>query len=274
MAAKKGCFSRFLKVVFVLLIVLFVLLTVLYLLMVGAPVSYPAPKFDSRDTGVMAGVITRLARSLVDKEGRVVETAELHLSQNEVQTLLDAMMRDDSEDAPETVPYAMVWDDGRIRFFYSSLDDSCHPLFSGKAINLHVELIPYVNDGKLTIVPGSASVGKLAMPRFAMNKLARWIEKDMMSRERIRTTLSAFTRIEPGEDSTLVLMFDPRDVNTVVRILRSAGKDPSAVEEDEDDEEEEEEYEEDEDDDREEDDEDDDDNDRDDAEDEVAEEAF
>ena len=45
-----------------------------------------------------------------------------------------------------------------------------------------------------------------------------------MKRERIRTTLSAFKRIEPGENSTLILMFDPRDVNTVVRILKSAGE--------------------------------------------------
>lgn len=45
-----------------------------------------------------------------------------------------------------------------------------------------------------------------------------------MRNDNTRTTLSAFKRIEPGEDGTLVLMFDPRDVNTVVRILKSAGE--------------------------------------------------
>ena len=224
MAAKKGCFSRLLKLFFVLLIVLAVLLVSLFFLATGAPVSYPAPKFDGRSKGLMAGAITRLARSLVDKEGRVVETAELHLTQNEVQALLDAMMRDDREDAPETVPYAVVWDEGMIRFFYSQPSDAAIPPFSGKAVNLLVELTPYVDDGRLTIEPGSGSIGKLPIPRFALNKLARWIEKDMMKRERIRTTLSAFKRIEPGENSTLILMFDPRDVNTVVRILKSAGE--------------------------------------------------
>lgn len=225
MAAKKrGCFSRLLKLFFVLLIVLAVLLVSLFFLATGAPVSYPAPKFDGRAKGLMAGAVTRLARSLVDKEGRVVETAELHLTQNEVQALLDAMMRDDREDAPETVPYAVVWDEGMIRFFYSQPSDAAIPPFSGKAVNLLVELTPYVDDGRLTIEPGSGSIGKLPIPRFALNKLARWMERDMMSRERIRTSLSAFKRIEPGEDSTLVLMFDPRDVNTVVRILKSAGE--------------------------------------------------
>ena len=207
--------------------VLIVLTIVLGILVNGTPVSYPAPKFDARAKGVMAGVITRLARSLVDKEGRVVETAVLKLSQNEVQTLLDAMMRDDSKNAPETVPYALIWDDAKIRFFYSSLNDSYYPFFSGKAVNLLVELTPYVDDGQLAIDPGSGSLGKIQIPRFALNRLARWIEKDMMSREKIRTTLSAFKRIEPGEDGTLVLMFDPRDVNTVVRILKSAGEDPN-----------------------------------------------
>ena len=237
-AKKKGCFSRLLKIFFVLLIVLAVLLVSLFFLATGAPVSYPAPKFDGRSKGLMAGAITRLARSLVDKEGRVVETAELHLTQNEVQALLDTMMRDDGEDAPETVPYALVWDEGMIRFFYSQPSDAAIPPFSGKAVNLLVELTPYVDDGQLTIVPGTGSLGKVTIPRFALNELARWIEKDMMSRERIRTTLSAFKRIEPGENSTLVLMFDPRDVNTVVRILKSAGENPREASDEEDDDEE------------------------------------
>lgn len=225
MASKHGCFFRILIGFLVLLILLIVLIVALVFQTIDKPVSYPAPKFDSRDTGVMAGVITRLARSLVDKEGRVVDTAELHLTQKEVQTILNAMLRDDSEDAPETVPYAVVWEDGRIRAFLSAQSES-----GDKAINLFIELTPYVEDGQLTIVPGSGSVGKLSMPRFALDKAAQWIEKAAMDREKIRTTLSAFTCIEPGEDGTLILMFDPRDVNTVVRILRSAGQDPSAEE--------------------------------------------
>ena len=234
MASKHGCFFRILIGFLVLLIVLIVLIVALFFQMIDKPVSYPAPTFDKHDTGVMAGVITRLARSLVDKEGRVVDTAELHLTQKEVQTILNAMLRDDSEDAPETVPYAVTWEDGRIRAFLSAQSES-----GDKAINLFIELAPYVDDGQLTIVPGSGSIGKLSMPRFALDKAAQWIEKAAMDREKIRTTLSAFTRIEPGEDGTLILMFDPRDVNTVVRILRSAGQDPSEAEADEDDGEEE-----------------------------------
>lgn len=234
-AKKKGCLFRLGRVFFIFLILLGILAIVLGILMFGTPISYPAPKFDGRAKGLMAGAITRLARSLVDKEGHVVDVAELHLTQNEVQALLDAMMRDDREDAPETVPYAVVWDEGMIRFFYSQPSDAILPPFSGKALNLLIELTPYVDDGRLTIDPGSGALGKVPIPRFALNQLARWIEKDMMSRERIRTTLSAFKRIEPGENGTLVLMFDPRDVNTVVRILKSAGEDPrEALEEDED----------------------------------------
>ncbi|MBP5584929.1 MAG: hypothetical protein J6Y92_01100 [Lentisphaeria bacterium] len=235
-AKKKSCFSRLLKLFFVLLVVLIVLLVVLVALAIGKPVSYPAPKFEKRDTGVMASVITRLARSLVDKEGRVVDVAELHLTQNEVQTLLDALMRDDREDAPEVVPYAVIWEDGRIRAHLSIPIKSRSALFSGKALNLFIELTPYVDDGQLTIEPGAGSIGKLTMSQFALNKLARRMEREAMSREKIRTTLSAFKSIEPGEDDTLVLMFDPRDVNTVVRILKSAGQDPREALDDEDDE--------------------------------------
>ena len=232
MASKKGCFIKLLKSCLVLLIVLIVLLVAMILLAIGDPVSYPASTFDSRDKGVMAGVITRLARSLVDKEGRVVETAELHLTQNEVQTLLNAMMRDDGANAPETVPYAAIWEDGRIRLFFSG------SLRFGKAANLFIELTPYVDDGQLTIDPGSGSIGKLPMSQLAMDKMARRAEKEAMSREKVRTALSAFKRVEPGDDGGLILMFDPRDVNTVVRILKSAGEDPrEAWDEEEDDEE-------------------------------------
>ena len=238
MASKKGCFFRLLKVLGILLVVLIVLLVSLFLLATGAPASYPAPKFDSRDKGVMAGVITRLARSLVDKEGRVVEIAELHLTQTEVQTLLNAMLRDDREDAPETVPYAVIWEDGRIRLFFSA------SLRFGKAANLFIELTPYVDDGQLTIDPGSGSIGKLPMSDRAMNKMARWIEKEAMNREKVHTALSAFKRIEPGDDGTLVLMFDPRDVNTVVRILKSAGSTDNADDESDDESDDDEELEE------------------------------
>jgi len=236
MAEKRGsCFFRLLKTLLLLIVLIIVLAVAMVLLAVGDPVSYPAPKFDARDTSTVANIITRLARSLVDKEGRVVETAVLKLSRNEVQTLLNAMIRDDRENAPETVPYAVIWEGGKIRLFFSG------SLKFGKAANLFAELTPFVDDGQLTIVPGSGSIGKLPMSQRIMNKIARFVEKDAMSREKVRTALSAFKRIEPGDDGTLVLMFDPRDVNTVVRILRSAGKDPSAPD-DEDDEDDGEDY--------------------------------
>ena len=58
-----------------------------------------------------------------------------------------------------------------------------------------------------------------------------------MSREKVRTSLSPFSSIEPGENGSLVLMFDPRDVNAVVRVLRSAsGEDTGEDREDDDDE--------------------------------------
>ncbi len=234
MATKeKGCFSRLLKVFLILLAALIVLAIVLVALAIGTPESYPAPIFDGRAKGIMAGTVTRLARSLVDKEGRVVDVAELHLTKKEVQTLLNAMMRDDREDAPETVPYAVMWEDGKVRVFFSA------QLSSGKAANLFVELAPHVDRGQLTIVPGSGTLGQLPLPRFALNKAARFLEKEAMSREKVRTAISPFSCIEPGENGSLVLMFDPRDVNAVVRVLRSAGGENAGDEDEEEDEEDE-----------------------------------
>ena len=218
MAAKKGCFSRLLKVFLVFLAVLIVLLISLFLLATGAPVSYPAPKFDGGDTGVIAGVITRLARSLVDKEGRVVETAVLKLSQSEVQTLLNAEISKSVHTETQSLPYAVIWDAGRLQLHYSM------PLSSGRAANISVEVSPVVEEGDLTLIPGQGAIGKVPMPRAALNYAAKKLELMAMGDDSTRTALSAFTRIEPGEDGHLLLMFDPRDVNTVIRILKSAGE--------------------------------------------------
>ena len=76
------------------------------------------------------------------------------------------------------------------------------------------------------------------MPRTVLKYAAKKLEQMAMQDDSTRTTLSAFKRIEPGEDGTLVLMFDPRDVNTVVRILKSAGEDPREASDEEDDDEE------------------------------------
>ena len=229
MASGKGCFFRSLKIIGILLIVLIVLLVSFFLLVTGAPVSYPAPEFDGSDTGVVANIITRLARSLVDKEGRVVETAVLKLSQNEVQTLLNAAMAKSDEEKHENVPYAVIWDAGRLHVHLSV------PVSAGRAANLSVELSPVVETGDLTLIPGGGAVGHFPMPSDMLNYAAKKLTQAAMRNDSVRTSLSAFKRIEPGEDGTLVLMFDPRDVNTVVRILKSAGQDPDEEAEEDDD---------------------------------------
>lgn len=231
MASKKGCFIRFLMVFGILLVVLIVLAVSLFLLATGAPVSYPAPGFDGGDKSVVANIITRLARSLVDKDGRVVETAVLQLSRNEVQTLLDAAIVKSDDFKHETLPYAAVWDEGNLHVRYSM------PLSASRAANISVVVSPVVDHGQLTLIPGGGSIGHFPLPSKALDFAAKKLTLMAMENDSTRTMLSAFTRIEPGKDGTLLLMFDPRDVNTVVRVLRSAGS-PDSVEEPDDDEEE------------------------------------
>ena len=227
MASKKGCFFTFLKLVFLILIVLLVLLISLFLLATGAPASYPAPEFDGEDTGVVANIITRLARSLVDKEGRVVETAVLRLNQGEVQTLLDAAIAKSNDQEAETLPYAAAWDDGKLRVHYSL------PVSANRAANISAELTPVVDNGSLTLTPRGGSMGHFPLPGGMLDFAAKKLEQMAMRNDSTRTMLSAFTRIEPGDDGNLLLMFDPRNVNTVIRILRSAGslEDPDADDE-------------------------------------------
>ncbi len=225
MAAKKGCFSRLLKLFFVLLIVLAVLLVSLFFLATGAPVSYPAPKFNGSDT---FNITYRLARALVDKEGRPVETAVLHLKQDEVQTLLNDAIAKSIRPETQSLPYAVIWNAGRLNLHYSM------PVSSGRAANISVEVSPVVDEGDLTLIPGQGSIGKIPMPRAALNYAAKELEQMATRNDSTRTAISAFTRIEPGEDGHLLLMFDPRDVNTVVRILKSAGEPQSREEQDRD----------------------------------------
>lgn len=226
MAAKKGCFSRLLKVFLVLLAVLIILLITLFFLATGAPVSYPAPKFDGSDT---FNITYRLARALVDKEGRPVETAVLHLKQDEVQTLLNDAIAKSIHPETQSLPYAVIWNTGRLSLHYSM------PVSSGRAANISVEVSPVVDEGDLTLIPGQGAIGKVPMPRAALNYASKKLELMATGDDSTRTALSAFKRIEPGEDGTLLLMFDPRDVNTVVRILKSTGEDPRKASDEEDD---------------------------------------
>ena len=234
MASDKGCFINLLKIFFIALIVLVVAVVSLFFLATGSPATYPAPAFTGGDTGVVANIITRLARSLVDKEGRVVETAVLRLSESEVQTLLDAAIAKAINNDPRPLPYQVTWEAGKLYVLFSSPS-----LFLGRAINLSVDFSPVVDNGVLTLTPESGTFGHFPMMRKGLDTAAKRLEEAAMQNDSARTALSAFKRIEPGEDGTLLLMFDPRDVNTVVRILRSAGQDPSAPddEDDEDDEE-------------------------------------
>ena len=189
MASGKGCFTRILTVFLVLLIALIVLVVTLFFLATGASTTYPAPKFDGSDTGVVANVITRLARSLVDKEGRVVQTAVLHLSQNEVQTLLNAEIAKSVRPGTQSLPYAVVWDAGRLHLHYSM------PVFSGRAANISVDVSPVIEEGELTLIPGSGAVGQLSMPHAALNYAgsARREHRDPHSAFRRRTAAARRT---------------------------------------------------------------------------------
>jgi len=215
MAGKRGCFFKTLIVLIVLIVIAVILAVTTYQLAIGTTLSYPVPEYDAGDTSAIANVITRLARSLVDKEGRVVDTAVLKLSQNEVQTLIDAAVVRSIRVETLSLPYSAAWEDGHLNVHYSM------PLSShGKAANLYLEVSPFVENGKLTLVPGSGAAGDLPLPGFVLRKAAKKLEQIAMRNDSVRTALSAFTRIEPGDDGTLLLMFDPRDVNTVVRILK------------------------------------------------------
>lgn len=215
MAGKRGCFLSILKVLLVLLIVLIVLAVTAFFLAVGWMRSYPAPKYGAGETSAIANIVTRLARSLVDKDGRVVDTAVLKLSQKEVQTLIDAAIARSIRVETLSLPYSAVWDAGRLNVHYS-MPTSMH----GRAVNLSLELSPFVEDGELTLVPGRGSAGRLPLPGFALDIAAEKLAEMAMQDDSTRTALSAFTRIEPGDDGTLLLMFDPRNVNTVVRVLK------------------------------------------------------
>lgn len=229
MADKSGCLKKILIGLAICLILVVILHIAAFFLVVGSPLSYPAPKYGAGETSAIANIITRLARSLVDKEGRVVDTAVLKLSQKEVQTLIDAAIARSIRVETLSLPYSAVWDNGRLQVHYS-MPTSLH----GKAVNFALELSPFVEDGELTLIPGQGSAGRLPLPGFALDIAADKLAEMAMQDDSTRTALSAFTRIEPGDDGTLLLMFDPRNVNTVVRVLKSAGEPREELDRDED----------------------------------------
>ena len=240
---RSGCLKKLLIVLLIVLILAIVLPIAAFYLALGAYSPQPVPEYKPHDASTIANIITRLARSLVDKDGRVVDTAVLKLSEDEVQTLIDSAIRKANggdSDSRVWVNYEVIWTENGLLLKYSLPVSTggikVKSMITGRqsnAINFRIEFSPVVDRGNLTINPRSGSAGMIPMPRFALNSAANKLAKMAMADDSVRTTLSAFTRIEPGEDGTLLLMFDPRDVNTVVRILRSAGQDPSVADEEE-----------------------------------------
>ena len=251
---RSGCLKKLLVVLLIVLILAIALPLTLFWLAIGAYSPQPVEAYTPHDASTVANIITRLARSLVDKEGRVVETAVLILSEDEVQTLINSAIREANNgdsDPRVWVDYEVIWKEDGLLVKYSMpvSTGGIKSMITGmqsNAINFRIEFSPVVDRGKLTINPQRGSAGMIPLPRFALRKAANFLTARAMANDSVRTTLSAFTRIEPGENGTLVLMFDPRDVNTVVRILRSAGQDSrdgiTVEERDEDDEEDEEEW--------------------------------
>ena len=231
---RSGCLKKLLVVLLIILILAIALPLTLFWLAIGAYSPQPVDAYNPHDASTVANIITRLARSLVDKEGRVVETAVLILSKDEVQTLINSAIREANggdSDSRVLVDYEVIWKEDGLLLKYSMPVSTggikVKSLSTGRqsdAINFRIEFSPVVDCGKLTVYPQRGSAGMIPLPRFALRKAANFLTARAMANDSVRTTLSAFTRIEPGEDGTLVLMFDPRNVNTVVRILRSAGE--------------------------------------------------
>jgi len=233
MAGKRrsGCLKKLLVVLLIFLVLAIVLLLTLFWLAIGA---YSPQPVDKPDASTIANVITRLARSLVDKEGRVVETVVLTLSEDEVQTLINsAIIQANSGDSDSRVwvNYEVIWRENGLLLKYSMPVSTggikVKSLITGRqsdAINFRLEFSPVIDRGELTINPRRGSAGMIPLPRIILRKAANFLTARAMANDSVRTTLSAFKHIEPGENGTLVLMFDPRDVNTVIRILKSAGE--------------------------------------------------
>ena len=160
---RSGCLKKLLVVLLIVLILAVALPLTLFWLAIGAYSPQPVDAYTPHDASTVANIITRLARSLVDKEGRVVETAVLILSEDEVQTLINSAIREANggdSDSRVWVDYEVIWKEDGLLVKYSMPVSTggikVKSVISGmqsNAINFRFELSPVVDRGKLTINP-------------------------------------------------------------------------------------------------------------------------
>lgn len=215
---RSGRLRKVIRIVSRILLVLFVLAIALFLFMLGGRNEFFAPRFNVVDASAAADVIMRLSRSMVDRDSKPVETVKVRLKRHEVQMLVNTVIRNANASGREFLPYAALWDDGFLRVHCSM------PAFGSRAVNLYLEITPFVENGKLSLIPGDGYAGRVPLPRFILRGVADRISRGIMRNETARTALSAFIRLEPREDGTILIMFSPRNVNAVVNLLRSARK--------------------------------------------------
>lgn len=216
-----GRLRRTRKFIRIFLFALILLALALFFCSLGDRNEYYAPQFNATDASAATDVIMRLSRAMVDRDSRPVETVRLRLRRNEVQMLVNTMIRSSNRSGREFLPYAALWDDGFFRIHCSM------PVFGNKAVNLYLEITPSVENGRLSLVPGRGSAGHLPLPRSVLRGIADRIAGKLMRNESARTALSAFILLEPRDDGSLLVMFDPRDMNAVINLLRSAKKPPA-----------------------------------------------
>ena len=182
---RSGCLKKLLIVLLIVLILAIALPLTLFWLAIGAYSPQPVDAYTPHDASTVANIITRLARSLVDKEGRVVETAVLTLSEDEVQTLINSAIiqaNGGDSDSRVWVDYEVIWGEEGLLLKYSMPVSNggikVKSLLTGmqsNAINFRLELSPVVDRGKLTVNPQRGSAGMIPLPRIILRKAANFL---------------------------------------------------------------------------------------------------
>ena len=205
---------RILRLTILLVPILLVILTGVMLL--GSPHRWQvSPHVSLAEAARLQGIIGKLTSAMVTEDGKMVEKAEIELTQNEINTLLTTGLRAAQRHQQPDFYYDAEWSQGALVLRGSKI----LPVF---AINLEAEIIPAVSADKVALSVRSCRVGWLALsPKLVETALNNKLE-EFEGQEEYRAFTAIVESLAVQKEGSVILRLRPDNIKLVFPLLLNA----------------------------------------------------
>ena len=180
-------------------------------LLLGLPQRWQVPPMTRPEAVRLQLIIGKLTSAMLTKDGKMVEEAEVELTQAEINTLLANGLRAAQMRQSPELYYDAEWKNHALQLRVSRI-----LLFP--AVNLETELVPAVRGGKVEVSARSCRVGWIALPpALVTNELQKQIQ--MYEETPEFQVIPEIIREMTVHENGIRLRFRPQKINLLIPLL-------------------------------------------------------